>query len=172
MWIFTHELSINVFLSNFIIYFIHSATVVVSVEGDWLIDHVDGGETTSLRRGHQQAYFSSPRWYMIMENHGEMMMSAVGNCWIVYQSSLAILPWEPSGSVRRNGRQKWGFCLARISFAFESDFFLRAVKSHDMVLPALLPLRRKLCCGFLSPLKIHRLGWVWIRDPWVQWQAH
>jgi hypothetical protein len=66
---------------------------------DWLIDHVDGGETTSLHRGHQQAYFSSPRWYMIMENHGEMMMSAGGNCRIVYQSSLAILPWEPSGSM-------------------------------------------------------------------------
>jgi hypothetical protein len=37
--------------------------------------------------------------------------------------------------------------------------------------PALLLVRRKVCCGFLSPLQIH-LGWVWTRDPWVQWQAH
>jgi hypothetical protein len=31
---------------------------------------------------------------------------------------------------------------------------------------------RKVCCGLLSPLKIHRLGQVWTSDPWVQWQAH
>jgi hypothetical protein len=37
---------------------------------------------------------------------------------------------------------------------------------------ALLPIRRKVCYGFLLPLKIHRLGRVWSRDPWVQWQAH
>jgi hypothetical protein len=28
------------------------------------------------------------------------------------------------------------------------------------------------CCGFLSPLSIHRLGRVWISHPWIQWQAH
>jgi hypothetical protein len=27
--------------------------------------------------------------------------------------------------------------------------------------PALLLLQRKVCCGFLSPLKIHRLGQIW-----------
>jgi hypothetical protein len=32
--------------------------------------------------------------------------------------------------------------------------------------PALLPIRRKLCCGFLAPLKIHRLCRVWTRYPW------
>jgi hypothetical protein len=41
-----------------------------------------------------------------------------------------------------------------------------------MDLPALLPLLRKVCCGFLSPLKIHCLGWVRIRNLWFQWQAH
>jgi hypothetical protein len=38
--------------------------------------------------------------------------------------------------------------------------------------PALLPIQRKVCCGFLSPLQIHRLGGVWTRNLWVQWQAH
>jgi hypothetical protein len=32
--------------------------------------------------------------------------------------------------------------------------------------PALFPIRRKLCCGFLSSLKIHRLGRVQTRDLW------
>jgi hypothetical protein len=31
----------------------------------------------------------------------------------------------------------------------------------DMGSPALLPIQWKVCCGFLSPLKIHLLGWVW-----------
>jgi hypothetical protein len=35
---------------------------------------------------------------------------------------------------------------------------LTAVKSYDMGPPASLPLRSKVCCGILSPLKIHRLG--------------
>jgi hypothetical protein len=35
--------------------------------------------------------------------------------------------------------------------------------------PALLPIRRKVCCGFLSSLKIHRIGRLRTRDLWVQW---
>jgi hypothetical protein len=34
------------------------------------------------------------------------------------------------------------------------------------------PSERKLCCGFLSPLRIHLLGWVQNSNLWVQWQAH
>jgi hypothetical protein len=41
-------------------------------------------------------------------------------------------------------------------FILASDFFLHVVKSYDMRSPALLPHRRKVCCGFLSPLKVHR----------------
>jgi hypothetical protein len=50
-------------------------------------------------------------------------------------------------------------------------WFLHAVKSYDTGPPALLPIRRNVCCVFLSQLKIQRLGRVWTRDPWVQWQA-
>jgi hypothetical protein len=34
------------------------------------------------------------------------------------------------------------------------------IKSYDMGPLALLPIRRKVCYGLLSPLKIHRLGWA------------
>jgi hypothetical protein len=46
-----------------------------------------------------------------------------------------------------------------------------AVKSYDLGPPSLLPIQRNVCCGFLSPLKIHRFGRVWTREPWVQWQV-
>jgi hypothetical protein len=32
--------------------------------------------------------------------------------------------------------------------------------------PVLLPIRRKVCCWFWLPLKIHRRGRVWTRDLW------
>jgi hypothetical protein len=38
--------------------------------------------------------------------------------------------------------------------------------------PLYFPSERKVCCGFLSPLKIHRLRRVRTRNLWVQWQAH
>jgi hypothetical protein len=44
-------------------------------------------------------------------------------------------------------------------FILESDI-LHVAKSYDMGLTALLPLRRKVCCGLLLPLKIHHLGQV------------
>jgi hypothetical protein len=53
----------------------------------------------------------------------------------------------------RNGRRKlWIQPREVFLFILASDF-LHATKSYDAGLPALLPLRRKACCGFLSPLK-------------------
>jgi hypothetical protein len=52
---------------------------------------------------------------------------------------------------------KWYFTCCKILWHGASGF---------------IPLQRKACCGFLSPLKIHRLGRVWTREPWVQWQTH
>jgi hypothetical protein len=40
-----------------------------------------------------------------------------------------------------------------------------------MAPPALLSIRGKVYCGFLSPLKIHRRGRVRTCDLWVQWQT-
>jgi hypothetical protein len=49
---------------------------------------------------------------------------------------------------------------------------LHVVKPYVMGPPALLPIRRKVCCGFLSPLEIHRIGRARTRNLWVQWQAY
>jgi hypothetical protein len=49
--------------------------------------------------------------------------------------------------------------MRRMNLALQSTFiilasdFLHVIKSYDMEPPALLPRRRKACCGFLSPLK-------------------
>jgi hypothetical protein len=93
-----------------------------------------------------------------------------GNSWLVYQSSLVVLPAEKSGASRRNGRRSENFAFS-VSF-IRQRIFNMPYNLTDMGLPALLPIRRKVYCGFLSPLKIHRLSRVWTRDPWVQWQAH
>jgi hypothetical protein len=49
---------------------------------------------------------------------------------------------------------------------------LCAVKSYDMGPSALLPIRQKLCCRYLSPLKIHRFGRARTRNLWVQSQTY
>jgi hypothetical protein len=80
------------------------------------------------------------------------MMLAEDNSLLVYENSLEVLPAETSVASRRE------FLVFGI-FDTSTDL-LHAVKSYDMVPPALLHIRRKVCCGFLSPLKIHHLGGV------------
>jgi hypothetical protein len=66
-----------------------------------------------------------------------------------------------------------GMRMLHIQYIFDmSTHLLHAIKSYNMGVPALLPLGKKVCCGILSPLKIHCLYRVWTCDPWVQWQAH
>jgi len=93
------------------------------------------------------------------------------NSSLLHQSSLAILPAESSGSKQEEWVKGMRIWPCQVFLFILASYFLHAVKSYDMGPTALLPLRRKVCCGFLSPLKIHRLGWVWTREPWVQWQA-
>jgi hypothetical protein len=63
------------------------------------------GENTSLNCGHQQAYCSSRRRYMSIENHGKMMSTdkatdlSTRATWQFYSSHLA--------ASRRNGRWEW-----------------------------------------------------------------
>jgi hypothetical protein len=54
----------------------------------------------------------------------------------------------------------------------DSEVDRRTDRQTHRDLPALFPVRRKVCCGLSSPLKIHRLGRVRTRNLWVQWQAH
>jgi hypothetical protein len=82
-----------------------------------------------------------------------MMLPAGGNSRLIHQSSLAVLPAETSGSKRSEN-----FDYQYLRYLKGS---LTSVKSYSMGPPALLPIQRKVCCGFLLPLKIHCLGRVW-----------
>jgi hypothetical protein len=44
-------------------------------------------------------------------------------------------------------------------------------KILNMGPPALLPIPRKVCCGFVLHLKINRIAWARTRELWIQWQA-
>jgi hypothetical protein len=50
-------------------------------------------------------------------------------------------------------------------------FTCRKILRHG-IFPLYFPTETKVCCGFLSPLKIHRLGRVWTRDACIQWPVH
>jgi hypothetical protein len=55
------------------------------------------GDITSLNCGHQQVYFSLPKWYFSMENRG-VIISTGGEFWFVQQRSQNILQAEASNS--------------------------------------------------------------------------
>jgi hypothetical protein len=74
-----------------------------------------------------------------------------------------VIWYQARGMGERNGN-----LVLRSVFVHTCKWFLHAIKSCDTGLPALLPLRRKACCGFLRPLKIHCICRVWTREPWVQ----
>jgi hypothetical protein len=48
----------------------------------------------------------------------------------------------------------------KIIFVIFESYFLHAIKAYDIGPSALLSLGSNACCGFLFPLKIHRLGRV------------
>jgi hypothetical protein len=54
---------------------------------------------------------------------------------------------------------------------FKSSFTCRKILRHG-TLRLYFPLERKVCCGLLSPLKIHRLGRVRACNLWVQWHTN
>jgi hypothetical protein len=96
-----------------------------------------------------------------------VVMTPTGdNSWLVYQSLLAVLPTETSAASRRDGRRNENFLY---SVSWYVNGFLHALKSYSIWSPALLSIWRKVCCGFLSSLKIYRLGRVWTHDPWVHY---
>jgi hypothetical protein len=73
----------------------------------------------------------------------------------VHQSSLAILPAQ-SSNIKQEERAKEMMNLALRNIFVRTCkviSFLHSARSYDMGHPALLPIRRKACCGFLSPLK-------------------
>jgi hypothetical protein len=128
-----------------------------------------GVRLTSQNRSHQQACCSSPWWYVSVESHG----NDYAVCGKTPES-----PPELSGNP--TGRDIWervagtddGVGILCISIWDMSMDLKHTLKSYNMGPPALIPIRRNVCCPFLSPLKIHHLSQVLTDDPWVQWQAH
>jgi hypothetical protein len=93
-----------------------------------------------------------PRWYM-MEKHDEMISTGKAP----NSSTRALWQSYLSPSSKSGGKgDVMNFALRCMSFILQR--VLWHVKSYNtgLRLTALLPLWRKVCCGFLSPLKIHR----------------
>jgi hypothetical protein len=67
------------------------------------------------------------------------------------------------------GRMDEGVRILPIRIWNISRDLQHAVKSWDFQL--YFQSEGKCAVDFLSPLKIHCLGRLWTRDPWVQWQA-
>jgi hypothetical protein len=88
----------------------------------------------------------------------------------VPDSSIRAL-WQSYRQGRLVARDEGNDEFGHAKYFCSNLWFLHAVKPYDMGPPTLIPLRRKGSWAFLSPLKIHRLGWVWNSEPWVQWQA-
>jgi hypothetical protein len=91
-----------------------------------------------------------------------MMILAVDNSLLVHQSSLAVLPAETSGASRRNRRRSDNFACHYLKY-LKGSLTCHKILWHGT--SSFISIWRKLCCGFLSPLKIHRLVQVWTHDP-------
>jgi hypothetical protein len=94
-----------------------------------------------------------------------MMIPAGDNSWIVHQISLAVLPAETSGECRRNGRRSENFAHQYLK-CLKGSLTCRKILRHGTSGFTSHPKEGVL--RILSPLKIHRLGLLWTRDPWVQ----
>jgi hypothetical protein len=72
--------------------------------------------------------------------------------WFIHQSSLAITKIHLVANQKKTWREMAvECCLRSISFTLVGLFSM-----YDVGPTALLPLRRQLCCVFLSPLKVRR----------------
>jgi hypothetical protein len=113
----------------------------------------------SQNRDHQRAYCSSPVWCVSMESHGED--DAGWRLLLTRQPELSGKGGGMDEGVRILPIQYLRYLKGSLTCSKMLRHGTSGFTSHP-----------KVCCGFLSPLKIHRLCRVWTRDPWVQWQAH
>jgi hypothetical protein len=86
------------------------------------------------------------------------IVPAGDNPWLVYQTFLEVLPADISGESWRNGLRSEDFAYQYVKY-LKGYLTCREILRHGP--PALLPHRRKVCCGSLSPLNINRFGRVW-----------
>jgi hypothetical protein len=126
---------------------------------EWPIDRSCGwGETTFLNCGHQRIITQ------MIYGYGEQWWNDIdrGISWLVHQSALWQSYQQSYGS--KSGRTT---LTKEMNLAFESSLFA----FRNFFYTHFFHIRRKACCGLSSPLKSIVLGWVWIREPWDQWQA-
>jgi hypothetical protein len=96
------------------------------VTTDWLFDY-DGVRLTSQNRVQNGPIVHPPckcdcRPVVVM-------MSAGDNSWLVFQSSLAVLPAETSGASRRNGRRSENFAYQYLKY-LKGSFTRRKILRH------------------------------------------
>jgi hypothetical protein len=86
------------------------------------------------------------------------------NSWFFHHSSLAVVPSHPI-ACRSDGRQEWEFGLAKYFYSHLQMIVScrKNLSTWDFDFISF----RWIYCGFLSPLKIHRLCRVWTLDTWV-----
>jgi hypothetical protein len=90
--------------------------------------------------------------------------SSTGASWQSYQQSHLV-------ASRKNGRKEWEFGTAKYC-VHTWKWYLHAVKFTTWGPRLYFPCEgRKVCCGFLSPVKIQRFCQVWTHYSWVHWQA-
>jgi hypothetical protein len=137
----------------------------------WLIDWCRRGETyVSEPRPPTDLFFiprvicehGEPWWWWWWCRLGITPDSSTRGLWQSYQHRLL-------GPGRRNGGRRETFAYQYLRYV-NGSLTCRKILRHGASGFTSLP--KKVCCWFLSPLKIHRLGCVWTRDPCFQWQAH
>jgi hypothetical protein len=104
----------------------------------WRITHKNTNHIDKYNRTYIQMQI-----YMSIENNGGMIMTTKENSHFVHQSSLATLPAE-------------NFVLQSI-LVHTCKWFFICCKFLLHGPPALLPLQRRVCCGFLLPIKVRHL---------------
>jgi hypothetical protein len=117
------------------------------------------GATSTVRRSCQQRHLCcSPQYWLVSRQLRHLWQQPV---------LFGFLPSETSLETVGSGRRKWEFCLPS-PWNFKSSFTCRKILRQGTFRLYFLS-ERKVCCGYLSPLKIHRLGWAQTRNVWVQW---
>jgi hypothetical protein len=139
----------------------------------WIVTRIDclwWGETMSQNCGHQQ-HTVHPSCVMWALTATVMMTPAGDNSWLLHQNSLTVLSEETSGASRRNGRKSENFSYQYLKY-LQGFLTFRKILRHGTSGFTYHSNSKEGVLRILSPLKIHRLGRVWTRIPWVQWQAH
>jgi hypothetical protein len=135
------------------------------------VDWLWWGETDVSELRPLRAYCSSPGDCVVDRG---MMVSTGAGSWFVYQSSLAVTSSLLfGGPVSRDVSGACRMVEGYENLVYSSPWNLkrcRQILRHGT--SGFISHTKKLRCGILSPLKIHRLGQVRNCDLLVQWQAH